>query len=78
MIVERNFPIYTDYKLLTTDMNSNSDKYKSREIKHLDYVSQFSTNTHHIKDKDNTVADTVSRVDINTVADGITESRFNS
>lgn len=78
MLEGRNFPIYTDYKPFTMSMNSNSDKYTSQEIKHLVYVSQVSTNTHNIKDKDNIVADTVSRVDITTLADVITESRFNS
>lgn len=52
-------------------MNTNSDKYISREIRHLNYISQFLTDINHIKGKDNAVADTLSRADINILTDGI-------
>ena len=63
----RDFVIYTDHKPLTTAMRTNSDKYTAREIRHLDYLSQFSTDIRHVKGKDNTVADTLSRTDIHAL-----------
>ena len=45
-------------------MSTNSDKYTAREIRHLDYLSQFSMNIRHVKGKDNTVTDTLSRTEI--------------
>ena len=54
----RNFAINTDHKPLTTAMSTNSNKYTAQEIRHLDYLSQFSTDIRHVKEKDNTVADT--------------------
>lgn len=65
----RHFVIFTDHKPLTSAMNVNADKYASREIRHLDYISQFTTDIRHVKGKDNTVADTLSRTDINALED---------
>ena len=41
-------------------MSTNSDKYTAREIWHLDYLSQFSTDICHIKRKDNKITDTLA------------------
>lgn len=60
----RSFAIFTDHKPLTTVMNTNSDKYTSREIRYLDYISQFTTDIRYIKGTDNTVADALSRTEI--------------
>ena len=55
---------HTDQKPLTTVMSTNSDKYMARKNRHLDYLSQFSTDIRHVKGKDNTVTDTLSRTEI--------------
>ena len=54
LLAGRDFAICTDHKPLTTAMRTNSDKYTAREIRHLDYLSQFSTDIRHVKGKDNT------------------------
>ena len=55
------FFVYTDHKPLTYAFNARIDKYSPREIRHLDYISQFTTDFRHIKGKENVVADALSR-----------------
>nr|VZI26166.1 unnamed protein product [Spirometra erinaceieuropaei] len=57
----RDFTIFTDHKPLTFAIRSHSDKYNPREISHLDYISQFTTDIRHIDDPKNAVADMLSR-----------------
>ena len=63
----RNLTVYSDHKPLTRAMSMNSDKYTAREIRRLDYLSQFSTDIRHVKGKDNIVADTLSRTEIHAL-----------
>ncbi|KAK4472135.1 hypothetical protein MN116_000433 [Schistosoma mekongi] len=58
----REFTIFTDHKPLTFSMKSSSDKYSPRESRHLDYISQFSTDIRHISGANNVVADALSRI----------------
>ena len=60
----RTFTVLTDHKPLTSALCVSSDKYTAREIRHLDYISQFTTDIRHIKGVDNVVADTLSRTSI--------------
>ena len=63
----RDFVVYKDHKPLTTAMRTNSNKYTARDIRHLDYLSQFSTDIRHVKGKDNTVPDTLSWTEIHAL-----------
>ena len=65
----RIFTLFTDHKPLTSALNVNSDKYTAREIRYLDYLSQFTTDIQHIKGKDNTVADALSRTPVHAIVD---------
>ena len=67
----RSFVIYTDHRPLTHAMNAHSDKYTPREIRHLDFISQFSTDIRYIKGLNNTVADTLSRSDITSITQDV-------
>ena len=58
----RDFIIFTDHKPLTFSFKTKSDKYSPREIRHLDYISQFSTDIRHVSRNENIVADTLSHV----------------
>ncbi|BHF80069.1 hypothetical protein SprV_0702319300 [Sparganum proliferum] len=58
----RDFTVFTDHKPLTFELRSYSDKYNPREIAHLDYISQFTTNIRHINDTKTEVADMLSRL----------------
>ena len=63
----QQFWIYTDHKPLTYALSSTSTRYSPRTIRHLDFISQFTTDIRHIKGADNRVADALSRVEVNTV-----------
>ncbi|BHF77222.1 hypothetical protein SprV_0502032600 [Sparganum proliferum] len=60
----REFTIFTDHKPLTFAIHSRSDKLSPREIRHLDYISQFTSDIRHIDGSRNEVADALSRPSI--------------
>jgi cleavage and polyadenylation specificity factor subunit 1 len=64
----RQFTIFTDHKPLTFALQNGSDRYSPREIRQLDFISQFSTDIQHVKGADNVVADALSRFNIDAVS----------
>ncbi|MDY6930035.1 MAG: RNase H-like domain-containing protein [Pseudomonadota bacterium] len=58
----RKFTVFTDHKPLTFSLSSTSDRYSSREIRHLDYIAQFSSDIRHVSGVLNPVADALSRI----------------
>ncbi|BHF72618.1 hypothetical protein SprV_0401568600 [Sparganum proliferum] len=56
--------IFTDHRPLTFAIHSRSDKLSPREIRHLDYISQFTSDIRHIDGSRNEVADALSRPSI--------------
>ncbi|BHF77518.1 hypothetical protein SprV_0602062500 [Sparganum proliferum] len=60
----REFTIFTDHKPLTFAIHSRSDKLSPRQIRHLDYISQFTSDIRHIDGSRNEVADALSRPSI--------------
>ncbi|CAI2738545.1 unnamed protein product [Dicrocoelium dendriticum] len=58
----RNFTVFTDHKPLIYAINGATDKYSPRETRHLDYVSQFTTDVRHVSGALNPVADALSRI----------------
>lgn len=63
----QSFTVFTDHKPLTYSLFSNSTRYSPRQLRHLDYISQFTSDIRHVKGKDNPVADALSRIDIQAV-----------
>lgn len=63
MLEGRTFIIYTDHKPLTFAFQQRSDKASPRQVRHLDFVGQFSTDIRHIEGAQNVVADALSRVE---------------
>ena len=57
----REFHIVTDHKPLTFALATASDKYTPRQVRHLDYISQFTTDIRHTPGSNNPVADALSR-----------------
>ncbi|BHF78845.1 hypothetical protein SprV_0602196100 [Sparganum proliferum] len=57
----REFTIFTDHKPLTFAMHPHSNKLSPREIRHLEYISQFTSDIRHIDGSRNEVADALSR-----------------
>ena len=67
----KDFSVYTEHKPLTTAMSTCSDKYTSREIRQLDYLSQFTTDIRHVKEKYKSVADVLSRTETHSLEKGV-------
>lgn len=63
----RDFHILTDHKPLVYSFVAKPDRYSPREVRHLDFISQFSTDIRHIKGSDNVVADALSRTCIESI-----------
>lgn len=61
----RQFTIKTDHKPLTYAFQQRLSKASERQLRQLDYISQFTTDITYVKGEDNTVADALSR--INTI-----------
>lgn len=62
MLEARHFIVYTDHKPLTFAFQQNSDKASPRQLRHLDYIGQFTTDIRYIKGIENVVPDFLSRI----------------
>ena len=63
----RQFKVFTDHKPLTYSLSTHSDHYTPRQVHHLDYISQFTTDIQHISGHNNPVADALSRIELNAI-----------
>ncbi|BHF74063.1 hypothetical protein SprV_0401714700 [Sparganum proliferum] len=63
----RHFCVYTDHKSLTYTLSTSSDKYSPHEVRHLDFISQYTTDIRFLKGLYNQVADCLSRPGINAI-----------
>ena len=61
------FYVLTDHKPLTHALSAAPSRYSPRETRHLDFISQFTSDIRHINGKENPVADALSRMDINAL-----------
>ncbi|GBN71374.1 Transposon Tf2-8 polyprotein [Araneus ventricosus] len=68
MLEGKTFVIYTDQKPLIYE---NSEKCSPRQLRHLDFISQFSTDIRYTKGSDNTVADALSRIEIDEISPAV-------
>ena len=60
----------TDHKPLTYALHSRPDRHSPRQARHLDYISQFTSNIRHVHGADNVVADALSRIETNALLTG--------
>ncbi|CAB0010179.1 unnamed protein product, partial [Nesidiocoris tenuis] len=63
MLEGRPFTIYTDHRPLTHAFSKKSDKLSPRQLRHLSYISEFSTDIQYVKGADNFTADALSRIE---------------
>lgn len=63
----REFTVYTDHKPLVYALSAKANKHNPRDIRYLDYISQFTSDIQYIKGSSNTVADTLSRSGLNSI-----------
>jgi len=54
--------VLTDHKLLTHSLNLKPDHHSPRQVRQLDFISQFTKDIRHITGKGNPVADAMSHV----------------
>ena len=63
----RQFSITTDHKPLTFALFTKSSKLSPRQIRHLDYIAQFTTDIRYTKGSNNPVTDALSRIKTNAL-----------
>ncbi|GFW45289.1 retrovirus-related Pol polyprotein from transposon 17.6 [Trichonephila clavipes] len=66
MLEGRNFIIYIDQRPLIYAFKQNQNKCFPRQIRHLDLISQYSTDIQHVQDSENTVTDALSRIEVDS------------
>eukprot|EP00794_Sanderia_malayensis_P011530 gene11529-biopygen9201 len=62
------FFILTNHKPLIHAFTVSHDRYSPREIGHIDFFSQFSTDIRHVKGSFKDIADALSRIEMNSLA----------
>lgn len=63
----RNFHVLTDHKPLVYALSARPDRYSPRQIRHLDLISQFTTDLRHVQGSRNAAADALSRLSIDAL-----------
>ena len=63
----RQFHVLTDHKPLTYVLTTRSDKYTPRQVRHLDQISQYTTDIRHVEGANNSAADALSRIVVNAL-----------
>ena len=63
MVEGKQFTIYTDHKPLVFAFQQKPDKASPRQLRQLDFISQFSTDIRHVPGTENTSADMLSRIE---------------
>ena len=58
----RDFTVFTDHRPITHALKSTTDRHSPRESRHLDYITQYTSDVRHISGVDNPVADALSRI----------------
>ncbi|GBO33893.1 Transposon Ty3-I Gag-Pol polyprotein [Araneus ventricosus] len=67
MLEGREFQIYTDQKSLIYAFKQNPDKCSPMQLRHLDFISQYSTDMWHVQGSQNIVADALSRIEVDSI-----------
>lgn len=62
MLEARHFMIKTDHKPLVYAFSQKPEKASPRQLRHLDFISQFSTEIVYLSGSENNVADALSRL----------------
>ena len=67
MVEGREFSVLTDHKPLTRALSSRGTQHSPRQVRQLDFISQFTSDIQHVKGAHNPVADALSRIEINAL-----------
>lgn len=63
MLEGRDFHVITDHKPLTHAFAQKFEKCSPRRLRHLEFISQFTTDLRYLKGSQNMVADALSRIE---------------
>ena len=63
----RDFYVLTDHKPLIYSLSSRPERHSPRQVRHLDFISQFTTDLRHVHGSDNPAADALSRLGTNAL-----------
>ena len=63
----RQFHVSTDHKPLIFALQSHSDKYTPRQLRHLYFILQFTCDIRDVSGTDNCVVDASSRIEVSTL-----------
>ncbi len=63
----RDFHVLTDHKPLTYSLASRPERHSPRQVRHRDYISQFTSDLRYVQGLANTAADALSRLDTNAL-----------
>ena len=61
----REFHIRTDHKPLIYALDVRPDRHSPRQIRHLDFIEQFTSDIRFVRGSDNAAADALSRIAVN-------------
>ena len=64
----RDFYVLTDHKPLQYAFSRNSQQLSPREIRQLDFISQFTTDIRYLPGPENEVADALSRIEVDEIS----------
>lgn len=62
MLEGREFVVFTDHKPLTYAFSQKREKSSPRQVRHLEYISQFTTDLRYVPGSSNPAADAFSRI----------------
>ena len=65
----RTFHVLTDHKPLTFALSTKSEQHTPRQIHHLDYILQFTSDIRNASGTENAAADALSRIGVNSLND---------
>ncbi len=68
----REFYVLTDHKPLTYALSTRPDRHSPRQMRHLDFISQFTTDLRYVQGSHNLAADALSRITANALHTGDT------
>ena len=64
----RVFSVATDHRALQSALPCSADRYSPREVRHLQFISEFTTDIRHVSDVANDAADALSRATISLIS----------
>ena len=67
----REFFIVTNHKPLTFALAAQSKQHSSRQVHHLDFITQYTSDIRYLKGLSNAAADALSRVEVDAIHTGV-------